>query len=78
VADVVFDAEGAQVEINAQALTTAQRNNIKTWLTNQGFDVSKIDNTITDRRKLLFAVLRWLLNRADCDLAMALDGYDAS
>lgn len=80
VADVQHgdDGEGgrAQLEIEATALTSTQRNAIKTLLGNAGFDVSAIDATVNDRRKLLLLVAGRLAGRADADVPLLLRGYD--
>lgn len=76
IADIILDEDGNQIEIDMAPLSTAQRNAIRTFLTNQGFDVSRIDATVNNRRKLLFAVLRHLFGRDEFDLDMVLHGYD--
>lgn len=76
VADITA-ANGVQTDVEALALSNAQRTAIKTFLANQGLDGSWVDGTITDRRVLLFGLLRRVYSRQDVDLQTLLYGYDA-
>lgn len=82
VADITLeqteDGVQRQVDVNAEALTAAQRDNIKTLLTNAGFDVSRFDGDgIDDRTKLLRFILRRLAGWRDISWRELLDGWDA-
>lgn len=79
IADITIDEDGRQVDINAEALGTTARATIKTFLTNQGFDVSQFDaDAIDDRAKLLRFVLRRLANWRDMTVRELLEGWDAA
>jgi len=78
VADVLADAKDAtvQLDVSAVVLATTQRNTVKTWLVNQGFDLTGFPN-VTDRKALLLAVMEYLAKR-ECDIKLLLSGYDIS
>lgn len=60
VADVTIGADGRQTDVTAAALTLAQFNTAKTWITNQGVNTSTLLWTdVKDRRALIL----WLLRR---------------
>ena len=78
IADVSRDADGVQVDINSEAITSQERTAIRTWLANNGFPNEWVDASITDRKKLLLALVRALADRLDIDVRMLLSGYDVA
>lgn len=78
IADITMDEDGRQIDINAAPLTPAQRTAAKTFLANQGMDVSRFDEDAPDdRAKLLRFVLRRLAGWKDISVRELLDGWDA-
>ena len=75
IADITFDGEGRQVDINAAALTQAQRDAWRTRLSNAGFPVEDFDGV--DRARLLWFILRRLAGRQGMTRDDVLHGYDA-
>lgn len=75
IADVITDAEGTQVDVNAQALNAAQRTTLRTFLANNEIDPADIDDT--DRKRALLWLAR-KLGGARLDLPLLLRGYDAA
>jgi hypothetical protein len=79
IADITIDAEGRQVDVNAEALTQAQRDAFKTQLTNAGFDVTQFDgDNLTNRALLLRFLLRRLAAWQDLPTRDVLERWDAS
>lgn len=78
IADITFDEDGRQLDINAEPLTPAQRTAAKTFLQNAGLDVSRFDEDgPDDRAKLLRFILRRLAGWQDMTARELLDGWDA-
>jgi hypothetical protein len=65
-------ADDAETYLAQDVLTPTQQNAIKTWLTNQGIDVS--DFAVADRR----AYFRWVRRVFGLTLRDALFGYDVA
>lgn len=78
IADITFDADGRQLDINAEALTPTQVTAAKNFLSNAGLDVSLYDGDgINDRAKLLRFILRRIAKWRDMTPRELLDGWDA-
>lgn len=79
IADITFDTDGRQVDVNAEPLTPAQRQTAKTFLSAQGLDVSRFDGDgIDDRAKLLRFILRRVAGWRDMTPRELLDGWDVA
>ena len=74
-ATTIADMTADGLDVQATALTAAQRTTIKTFLTNNGIDATQFDaDGVTDRKALLRFLWRRWLARTDPD-ARAVDGY---
>lgn len=74
------DADGrvVQVDVNAQALSGAQKTAVKTALTNAGFTAQDFDTFVTNRARLAWFVLRRYAGWQQEDLRLLFDGFDAA
>lgn len=78
-AGTLADVSASGVDVNATALTAGQRATIKTFLVNNGVDVSRFDGDgIDDRRKLLVFIVRRVLGWDVTELRRAFTDYDAA
>jgi hypothetical protein len=65
------------LDVNATALNATQKNNIKTFLTNQGVDIAEWDNDgVSNRKQLLMFVLRRALGWNAQDFRRAFTDFD--
>jgi hypothetical protein len=79
IADVTFDEDGRQVDVNDEPLTPAQQAQAKTFLENNGINTDRWDeDAVVSRGKLLRFILRRAAKWNDMPVREMLDGWDVA